>query len=654
MEGLESESDRDYSSDEEFEKNRIGNVPLKWYEDSEYVGRDISGRPIAKKDKNENGLDTDIENLLKSRNDPAFRRTIFDEKNQESIMLTNRELNIVRNMLKRRFVAETKTFDPEPDYSPYFSSKILEKPVHFDRPVSKKQFQPSKSEKKKIIELIRKIREGKIRLLDDEVDKQSSCDYMLWDDTRNKVHVERKARHIPAPKRKLPTNSLSYHPPKEYLSDDEDNNEADEENDEPKAKDYSKLRYVPAYKNLVREEFDRCLDLNLSTRKLRMKLNIDPNSLVPVLPKAEHLRPFPNTLALSYFGHGVQVRSFALLGRGRILVSGDTLGCIKIWEVETCRCLHTLDLIKILGCKQSVITQVCANPKYTIVSVLVSNKVVFIDLSSILKPGDKTAASTVERLLEGKSQNEDVSEWKAVKNSTSFPIYCLELLDTKIEEIKHMRWHKNGLYFVTVYNTSAKKKHGQLHIHHLERKESQRLLSSAHAASKLDIQVVCFHPTRPFIFISTKQNVFCYDMLNKCNIKRLNPGSSWVSSIEVHPSGDHVILGGFDKKVNWIDLDLKDDPFKSMKFHTRAVRDVAVHKKYPLIASASDDGSIHLFHAKVYEDIMRNALIVPVKKLKAHYTVADIGVFQIEFHPTKPWIVSSGGDGNIHLFQNIW
>lgn len=36
------------------------------------------------------------------------------------------------------------------------------------------------------------------------------------------------------------------------------------------------------------------------------------------------------------------------------------------------------------------------------------------------------------------------------------------------------------------------------------------------------------------------------------------------------------------------------------------------------MASGSDDGSVHVFHATVYSDLLRNPLIVPLKILRAH------------------------------------
>lgn len=98
------------------------------------------------------------------------------------------------------------------------------------------------------------------------------------------------------------------------------------------------------------------------------------------------------------------------------------------------------------------------------------------------------------------------------------------------------------------------------------------------------------------------------------------------------------------------------------------------HKRYPLFASSSDDGTIQVFHGMVYNDLLQNPLIVPVKILRGHetkdalgkcesplsFSTSDdnkmtyvqhfLGVLDIEFHPTQPWIFSSGADGTLRLW----
>lgn len=136
-------------------------------------------------------------------------------------------------------------------------------------------------------------------------------------------------------------------------------------------------------------------------------------------------------------------------------------------------------------------------------------------------------------------------------------------------------------------------------------------------------------------------------------VKKLLSGCKWLSSIDVHPSGDHILLGSYDRRVVWFDLDLSATPYKTLKYHEKAIRDVHLHKKYPLMASGSDDGSVHIFHSAVYNDLNRQPLIVPLKILKGHGVVGGLGVLALEFHPKQPWIFSAGADGVVNLYQDI-
>ena len=93
-----------------------------------------------------------------------------------------------------------------------------------------------------------------------------------------------------------------------------------------------------------------------------------------------------------------------------------------------------------------------------------------------------------------------------------------------------------------------------------------------------------------------------YDLAEEKLIKKLRTGLMYISSMEVHPSGDHVIVGSYDSRVVWMDSELSATPFKTMRYHDKAVRRVAFHQHYPLMASASDDGRVHIFHARVFDE----------------------------------------------------
>ena len=55
----------------------------------------------------------------------------------------------------------------------------------------------------------------------------------------------------------------------------------------------------------------------------------------------------------------------------------------------------------------------------------------------------------------------------------------------------------------------------------------------------------------------------------------------------------------------------------------------------------------------VYNDLLQNPLIVPVKKLTGHTKYDDFGVMAVSWHPTQPWLFSAGADGYIKLMQKF-
>jgi len=97
----------------------------------------------------------------------------------------------------------------------------------------------------------------------------------------------RGPERIPAPKTAPPSHAFSYRPPEEFVPSAEEIEEwkklpvSDRPYGEFIPRRYDSLRHVPAYTNIVRERFDRCLDLYMAPRVMRQRLNIDPESLIP-------------------------------------------------------------------------------------------------------------------------------------------------------------------------------------------------------------------------------------------------------------------------------------------------------------------------------------------------------------------------------------
>jgi ribosome biogenesis protein ERB1 len=241
--------------------------------------------------------------------------------------------------------------------------------------------------------------------------------------------------------------------------------------------------------------------------------------------------------------------------------------------------------------------------------------------------------------------------------------------------VKVINWHRRGDHFTTVSPTGQR---SSVAIHTLSKHSTQipfRKLSGL-------AQTAAFHPLRPLFFVATQRTIRCYDLQKLELVKIAQPGAKWyvprihclfffsffffqsgladlglpspfrISSFDIHPGGDNLIVGSYDKRLLWHDLDLSTRPYKTMRFHSEAVRMVRFHKGgLPLFADASDDGTLQIFHGRVPSDQLENPTIVPVKVLKGHKVINKLGVLDVDWHPREPWCVSAGADGTVRLWM---
>ena len=84
-----------------------------------------------------------------------------------------------------------------------------------------------------------------------------------------------------------------------------------------------------------------------------------------------------------------------------------------------------------------------------------------------------------------------------------------------------------------------------VYIHQLSKRRSQNPFKKL----KGSVQKVMFHPLRPFFFVATQTYVKVYNLAKQELTKKLHSGVKWVSSIDIHPQGEHSLLQCFDSKV---------------------------------------------------------------------------------------------------------
>ncbi|XP_076750011.1 ribosome biogenesis protein BOP1 homolog isoform X2 [Xylocopa sonorina] len=633
------------SSDEEDIRNTVGNIPMKWYDDYEHIGYNWDGKKIIKPQKGDQ-----LDNFLKRMEDPDFWRTIKDPQTGQDVVLSEADIDLITRIQKRKI--PDVTFDEYAPWIDWFTSEVMKTPLR-QFPEHKRSFLPSKMEAKKVSKLVHALKMGWIKssaeLEKERQQKKNEPEfYMLWQSDDQAEEMRRIHKHIPPPKRHLPGHAESYNPPPEYLFDKRELREWNKLQTTPWKRKlhfipekYNSLREVPAYPRYIKERFQRCLDLYLCPRALKMRLTIEPEALVPQLPSPKDLQPFPTTMSMIFKGHQDMVRSITAEPMGQYIASGGDDMNLKIWEVSTGRCVKSIPCGGII---RSVAW--CPNQSLSLIAVAADKKVLLINPGV----GDHLITNKTNQLLEIIPQN-DVIVNERVKTAVQWEHAEGEYWNNGIrvilnhfKTVKQVTWHGKGDYFATVMPDGQNR---SVLINQLSKRRSQLPFTK----SKGLIQCVLFHPIRPYLFVATQRNVRIYDLVKQEMIKKLLSNSQWISTMAIHPGGDNVLVGTYDRKMLWFDLDLSTKPYQTLRLHGTGVRGVSFHKRYPLFASGADDRGLIVSHGMVYNDLLQNPLIVPLKRLCNHESYNDFGILDVMFHPIQPWVFSAGADSTIRMYS---
>lgn len=626
----------------------IGNIPLSFYDSYPHIGYDINGKKVARPANGE-ALDA----LLDSIDVPKGWTGLTDPATGKPLQLSQEELEILRKIQMNEVPEEG--YDPYPAMVEYFSGKLEVMPLSA-APEPKRRFVPSKHEAKRVMKIVRAIREGRIlpykpRPTEDKDEDLEIKTYDVWaNETPRPDHI----MNIPAPKLPPPGYEESYHPPPEYLPNRAEKEAWEKLDEEDRDKDFlptshESLRKVPGYDKFVKEKFERCLDLYLAPRIRRNKLNIDPETLLPKLPSPEELRPFPTTCATVFCGHEGRVRSLAVDPSGIWLASGGDDGTVRIWELLTGRQIWRIKLgegeaVNVVrwrpGTEVTVLAAATGEDVFLMVPPILDPEMDIVS-QEILDAGWGFAASLGSNGAAPKK--ESAANWiRPMRSGLSEDGVLIKI--TLRKTVKVISWHRRGDYFATV---SPEGQNTAVAIHTLSKHLSQLPFRKLKGLA----QYAQFHPSKPIFFVATQRMIRSYDLSKQVLLKILQPGARWISSFDVHPGGDNLIVSSYDRRLLWHDLELSNTPYKTLRYHQKAIRAARFHQGgLPLFADASDDGSLQIFHGKVVSDLMENATIVPLKILKGHTVKRELGVLDLDWHPREPWCVSAGADGTCRLW----
>ena len=620
----------DDSSDEEV-LVRTGDVPENWYDGYEHVGYDINSKKVIKNDQED-----EIEKFIKKANDKNWWREIYDSKNNSSVYLSDKDLEIINRIRKGKFankkVGEEDYFEDDLPYQIHPLSNHLP---------SKKNFYFSKNEQKTINRLVYLYKNGLMPM--EKPKKQENKLFDIWEyENEADLTAYRPGFGFTAPKRELPDNEESY------------NNTEDKE---------GILRRIPRYDNLIEEELERCCDLFLSARTIKKKLDLKENEILPDLPKPEELKPFPTKECIVYKGHESSIRALCCDPNGNVLISADNGNFVFFWDIPTAKIITKFDL-------KEKVRNIKINKFLHLVVICTVTHIFFIlprylekkyknEVNDIIK--NKIYPKIEENSIKNKNNEEKKKEeTEEEKNRTindSF-VWKIPKKNSKKEKqgilfymkwtqgiIKDIVWHNKGDYFGTISKNMQGKT--QVFIHSLTKMTHQLPISHI----KGNANCISFHPNKPLFIVATNSNIFMYNLQKQELIRKFISNLNTIHRISLHKNGNDLIAGDKSGKVAWFQLELSSKPFKLMDYHQDKIKAIDYNNNYPLFLSCSRNGKLLVYHGKVYDEELIDPLIVPLKVLKTNNTEGSNSFTCACFHPKQIWIFSGGEDGKIRLWS---
>jgi len=682
----DNESD---SSEDEAVLNRIGDVPLEWYEDEDHVGYDVDGNKIAKPSKSA------LDQLLEATDDADALRTIIDPLTGEKKKLTNKDLQLLFNLQRNRA--------PNPEYGDLMYADYEKPETEFDplnHPLargagpSKWAFVPRLHEHKRLQKMIAK----KLKAMENEEEtdekkedekKDEDEPYMIWDDRHVEMDSKTKWKYIhkiDKPRVVPPGTYESYRPPPEYLPSDETKKKYErtrriDRKEHFLPSQFGALRHVPFYNHYIQDRYQRCLDLAFFPRMTRTRIVVDPEKLLPDLPNPRDLKPYPERLSFFYKGHTGTVRDISVSPNGQYVATGCDDHMVRVFEVQTGRLMKRYDV--------GGVPQVVAfSPSKTmnVLAIGVEFAILFVvptfaahrtvnehTVRMLRAPGvatskladDEVGAGLASAAGHGITQAAIDADETAYEQDKDLDDHAqkekrADFVDGTSKEraagivvkvvmharVKKFSFHRKGDYLCAICPKD--------HVKYRQTVMLQLSTRKVFCPFRKFAEVVtdcAFHPSEPQFFLATTNSIRAYNLVQSRLVKKYKAQGGITNCLNVHPLGDNFLVGDTTHHVSWYDCDFSDKPYKRMKTHKGVVNGVAFHpntEAYPLFASASSDGQVHVFHGMVYDDYTKNALIVPVKILKHARPV-----YALAWHPTLPWLFTTTEDGTVSCWTEL-
>jgi ribosome biogenesis protein ERB1 len=489
---LDQEAYESDSSDEEL-LVRTGKVPREWYKHYEHAGYDIKANKVIKPEE-----DDEIESFLKKAGDKNWWRNIYDEMNNKTVYISDKDLELLKRIRSNLFA------DGNVENDDYFEKNIPYQisPMSGHRP-SKKSFQLSANERKRINRIIYAYQNGFMKLDDDERKEQQEILEDIWVNDNTDPSYYYPSKGFQAPKRELPDSELSYNPPAELI-------------EQLNLQIYNSLRKIPKNEKLLEENMERCCDLVMSTRFIKTKQNIREEDILPQLPKPEELKPFPTKENIIYKGHSSSIRSLLVDPSGKFLISSDNGGFVYFWDIQTAKIIKRMDI-------SDTIKNIVYNSALNLITICGKENVYFVIPPFLSKKTKLELLELIDNKIKPLITNNDKEEknyqWKIPKdNSAKAKNGIVFYMKWKEGQLENLTWHSKGDYFATLSKNTLGRT--QVFIHSLSKLIHQTPFSKVNG----NINDISFHPKKPYFLVATNSNIFVYNLqkqvLGKYNFRK--------------------------------------------------------------------------------------------------------------------------------------
>lgn len=600
---------------------RTGNVPREWYKGFDHLGYAIDSKKVQKPEEED-----EVEKFLQKAKSKDWWRNITDEMNNKTVYLSDKDLEIINRIRSGRY-ASSKVKDDDEFFERNLPYQIYPLSNH---QAPRKAFEPSKNERKMVNHLARLIEDGVIQITKEKKPHdffEEIADVWKFENTNTPCYHPGNGFSMPKPD--APDNDQSYN----------FNNEGE-----------ISLRRVSRYEKLVEEQYERLLDIFQSARVIKKKQDISEKDILPEVPDPKDLKPFPTKDNIIHKSHGTSINTLCVESSGDYVFSGDIGGFVYFSDIMTSKVLLEVNI-------DDKIKSIQYNSFLSLVAVCCDGGVYFLR-PKFLRRKNETPELLEEKIIplvaeKAKEDNDSTEKnekenyyWKIHDDKKSKRNGLLFSLHKKTGNFISLNWHCKGDFFSVL----GKSELGKTHVNIFNLSSLQYFSPSN--KNKGEIRSVSFHPTKPQFYVCSESNVLIYDLKQQELIRKFVSNLNPIISICLHPLGTDFVAGSLGGKVAWFQADLSEKPYLQMdQYHEGKIKSLVFHNKYNLLSSASKEGKVLLYYSKVYDDILKDPLIVPLTTLKSVYNYKAGDINSTGFHPNYPWILTCGSNKLISVWS---